>query len=461
MDGMDIQGNWVATVLIDSYHEKDPRKNYERCKEAELIIDHTLKNTTGDGVILFPAGWFHTGGEEEDQNGKKLKNCYNKIFTYLSPLLKHPDRRIIACIGIDGQCPGIENGADCYDKDQVAFAFDGWQWVAIGRKYHRNRKAGENDSNVNAAEGYNELEDGYPRIFSLNGKKYYLAVCNDIFGPNQRKGKYGNNPGADAVLNFIHRFTKSSSLGRFQNGPKYCSILWKCPVYSAPIFINRYKPIPENAWPSAFIYDPATNNSFSIDADLIPKLEMGGEMKENDVQIRIYYHNTAPTFGKSSLHRETKAEKSLKSENWSENSFIENLKCKKIPLASVLSAQELIRWSRSYGLNLGEKTKNKSFIPFLPVSKTVSYQIFGISTNGDIIFQFKYLYNYSQFLNPSNRAKLIEILNKVAGMNLDRASIEEENFPKRPLGLLDSKKAMDSFLFAIEWFFRTVSIAEG
>jgi len=459
MDQVNIQRNWVATVLIDSYHEKDPGKNSERCKEAQLIIEHTVKNTTGDGVILFPAGWFHTGGEEEGENGEKLKKCYNKIFTSLSPLLKHPDRRIIGCIGIDGQCPGIENGADCFDKDQIAFAFDESQWVAIGRKYHLNRKAKENKSNVKAAEGYNELEDGYPRIFSLNGKKYYLAVCNDIFGPNQRKRKYEKNPGVDAVLNLIHRFTKSSGLGRFQNGPKYCSILWKCPVYSAPIFINRYKPIPEYAWPSAFIYDPAMDDSHSIEPNLISKMEMGGELKENDIQIRIYYHDTAPDFGKSPSHRETKAEKSLKSENWSENAFIENLKNKEIPLASILSAQEIIRWSRSYGLNLGEKTKNKSFIPFLPVSKTVSYQIFGISTHGEIVFQFKYLKNYTQFLNPGNRAKLIELLNKVQGMDLDQESIEEGNFPKQPLSLLNSKEAMDSFLLAIEWFFRTVRTA--
>ena len=143
-------------------------------------------------------------------------------------------------------------------KDQIALAVDRNGIIAEARKFHPT--TGEKSTTV-LANDYLSKENGKSRNFELNGKKFYLAVCYDLYGIRQRNLR---NPGVDGVLNLIHQFTArcqceteickcgsaSGDVYWAKNGMAGASVNWKCPVYGSVIFYGRK--IPER-WPSGVL----------------------------------------------------------------------------------------------------------------------------------------------------------------------------------------------------------------
>ena len=72
--------------------------------------------------------------------------------------------------------------------------------LAAGRKFYPTEVE---KPRIKRASSFLEKEYGCERIFTAVNKKFYMAVCYDIFGINKIKGK---NPEVDAVLNLVHRF---------------------------------------------------------------------------------------------------------------------------------------------------------------------------------------------------------------------------------------------------------------
>lgn len=300
MDLSRNSNNWIATVLINSDHEKDPEKNPDRKQEMARIIRVIIQKCSGDGVILFPAGWIHTAE-------KSPRSYYNELKDEIITILERHPAHVIICIGIDGSWHKDPDETSYWDRDQIALAIDHIGIQAIARKFHRTveerlkTKAGI--SRVEPAQFYDSRgkEDGMDRIFELNNIKYYLAVCYDGYA-HQENSKYWKNPGIDVVLNLIHRFPnkgEGSGIGRqVFCGFKGISEMWDCPVFGSAIFINR----PIKDWPSA-AYWPFKNNEkiqacynnvvISSDENIPPENEIEScpvKTNELEVKIRIFYN---------------------------------------------------------------------------------------------------------------------------------------------------------------------------
>ena len=89
----DLNG-WVATVVLQSDIDKD-YSNDDRMGELRTIVDHIAKETSGDGVILFPGGWFYTNEEEP-------RTKYKWVEEQIRDILEGVEAHIIVCIGTDG-----------------------------------------------------------------------------------------------------------------------------------------------------------------------------------------------------------------------------------------------------------------------------------------------------------------------------------------------------------------------
>lgn len=87
------------------------------------IISSLSTQVSGDGIILFPGGWFH--------NGKKpAKSLLPFIETSITPELQKISAHIIVSFGVDGS---LDDGG--YDGDQVAVVIDKNGIIAAGRKF--------------------------------------------------------------------------------------------------------------------------------------------------------------------------------------------------------------------------------------------------------------------------------------------------------------------------------------
>jgi hypothetical protein len=85
---------WVATVVLQSDSDKD-YSNEDRMGELRTIVNHIAKETSGDGVILFPGGWFYT-------DEKEPRTIYKRVEPQIKDILEKMEEHIIVCIGIDG-----------------------------------------------------------------------------------------------------------------------------------------------------------------------------------------------------------------------------------------------------------------------------------------------------------------------------------------------------------------------
>ena len=239
-----IKSNWLATVLLRSNARFGKTDNDIRRKVLEDILNETLRRTRGNGVILFPGGYFNSGK-------KKANAIFNLATNRLKKELRKINRNIVVCIGVDGRI-GRGYPRD-YPKDQLSIAVSRKGIIAIGRKF--NPIEDEKDK-ISSASTYQSLENGKSRIFSLNGKRFFLAVCYDIFGLKQLP-----NPGVNIILNAIHQFTPickckgeickcgaaSGDVDFARKGLAGASKVWNCPVFGSVVFFNRNIP---PRWPS-------------------------------------------------------------------------------------------------------------------------------------------------------------------------------------------------------------------
>ena len=92
----DLNG-WVATVTLQS-NDKDYSHD-GRMAALSKIVDRISKKTSGDGVILFPGGWFYT-------DEKEPRTIYTRVEPQIKDILGAVEENIIVCIGIDGSVRG-------------------------------------------------------------------------------------------------------------------------------------------------------------------------------------------------------------------------------------------------------------------------------------------------------------------------------------------------------------------
>lgn len=283
-----LDTDFVATVLLASrlkgpewgpVQEKDPALNRMRMAELVQVLERTIARTAGDGVVLFPGGWFHSG---EDPAG----TLYHWVGDAITKVLSGTARKIVVAIGIDGSFDRPID-EDPYDGDQIALAVDRTGIIAAGRKFY---PGDDEAAYIRVAPGYLAEEAGKTRTFELNGVTYFLFECNDIKAPYHDTGKYPN-PGVQVGLNLIHRiYEKGQPLSQENNfacifGAR-TSYEWNVPVFLVPIFFRSSVPAD---WPSGVFcprptlyripYDEIRLSYTSLDSILL---------KEGYADVRVF-----------------------------------------------------------------------------------------------------------------------------------------------------------------------------
>ena len=237
-------------------------------------MDRISEETEGDGVILFPGGWFSAGS-------RNARIIYGWAEKNVKDVLKRSNRNLIACVGIDGR------ETDEWAKDQIGAAISRKGIIAIGRKFH---PAPSEKEYVKLAPDHLYKEEGYSRIFELNGKKYFLCACYDSFG---LKHKGISNFGIDVVLDLVHGFFPKGEGGSgdvyfakhgFAGGSKH----WSCPFFGAAVFFDRKVPA---RWPSGVIWNKGNKSTQKWrydDNTMKPVNEFKLKIKEGNALVRIY-----------------------------------------------------------------------------------------------------------------------------------------------------------------------------
>ena len=280
-----IKNNWLATVVLRSDGRFGQTDNNSRQKVSKEILNEMLKRTNGNGVILFPGGYFNSGK-------KKANVVFNFVAKPLKEKLRKINRNIIVCLGVDG---GMGKGyPKDYPKDQLALAVSKKGIIAIGRKFNPIE---DEENKIYSASNYRSLEVGKSRIFSLNGRRFFLAVCYDIFGVKQLP-----NPGVDIILNVIHQFTPrckckgkkcncgaaSGDVDFARKGLAGASKAWNSPVFGSVVFFNRSIP---QKWPSGVYWNQGNKSVQKWQYKNNPiKTEDKFELliKEGVASVRIY-----------------------------------------------------------------------------------------------------------------------------------------------------------------------------
>jgi hypothetical protein len=242
--------NWISTVILKL--ERGHCYSEEISKEINFqilsnVISDILNEVEGDGIILFPAGLINTGNDRA--------KVYREIVRYITPLLKKEKRKVFVCIGIVG------DKKDGLYGDQIALAIDKNGIQAAGKKFCLTKKE---KGYVTPADNYLVGEDGFSRTFALNGVRYYLSVCYDIFG--LKEGGI-ENKNTDVILNLVHCFCpkgrkdmECEEKSGVSSGDSYyarhgfggASKKWACPVFGAAVFFGRK--VPEK-WPSGVMWN--------------------------------------------------------------------------------------------------------------------------------------------------------------------------------------------------------------
>jgi len=273
-----IEGDFIATVILQS---NGNASNEDRRRVLLEVVEKVVDVTNSDGIILFPGGYYSAGLREA-----------NAIFTSVEKetreKLARIRRNIIVCLGIDGRIGK-------YATEQMAIAVGKDGVKAIGRKF---RAAPQEKGHVDLASDYLSEEQGYPRIFSLNGRHYFLAACYDTFGITKDNL---TNPGVDVVLDFVHGFypprkrdtsrgdkSMSGDVDFARKGFAGASKQWACPVFGSTVFFNR--PIPER-WPSGVYWNQGSKSTkrWKYDDNPVKKLRsLSYDIPEGKVLIRIY-----------------------------------------------------------------------------------------------------------------------------------------------------------------------------
>jgi hypothetical protein len=264
-------GSWVATVVLQSNGEYS---NSDRLYVLSKVIDLVEEDTKGDGVILFPGGWFSAGNQS-------AQTLYNWVEEQVGRILIKKDRNLIACLGIDGR------ETSEWAKDQIGVAISKRGIMALGRKFH---PAPDEKGYVDLANDHLAKEEGKTRVFELGGRKYFICACYDSFGIKQRGIP---NFGIDVVLDLVHGFypkgeSSSGDVYFAKHGFAGASKEWDCLVFGAAVFFNRK--IPER-WPSGVYWNQGNKSTQKWryeDNPIKPKAELKLDIKEGMALVRIF-----------------------------------------------------------------------------------------------------------------------------------------------------------------------------
>ena len=262
--------SWVATVILQS-NEKYSKD--ERLKVLSQIVDLVAKETDGDGVILFPGGWFNA-------NKQEARSLYKWVEKNVRDLLGRNERNIVVCMGIDGRVTQ-------HAKDQIGIAISKKGIEAIGRKFCA---APGEKGHVELAKDHLSKEENKSRVFELNGRKYFLCACYDCFGI--RKRGIPNNFGINVILDLVHGFGGGYGKGHpyfAKHGFARTSRHWKCSVFGAAVFFHPIKP---KNWPSGVYWNKGNKNIRKWKYEDNPikpiKIKELPNIKEGIASIRIY-----------------------------------------------------------------------------------------------------------------------------------------------------------------------------
>lgn len=261
---------WVATVILQS---NGSYSNHDRLSVLAQIVDSVTTVTEGEGVILFPGGWF-TAGEQEAREVCKWAE------QHVRDILAEKDRDIIISLGIDGRVTQ-------YARDQIGIAINHTGIIAMGRKFH---PAPIEKGYVELASDHLSNEENKSRVFSLSGRNYYLCVCYDSFGIRQRAI---SNFGIDVILDLVHGFYPKGEGGSgdvyfAKHGFAGASKQWSCLVFGAAVFFRRK--IPEH-WPSGVYWTQGAKSTQEWryeDNPIKPKVISKLSVKEGIALIKIY-----------------------------------------------------------------------------------------------------------------------------------------------------------------------------
>jgi len=264
---------WIAVVVLQSNGDYD---NNSRLVVLERACEAVAEHTQGDGVILFPAGWFRAGRQQ-------ARRLYPWLEEHVPAILKRWNRRLIACVGVDGRI----RPNDDIRRDQIAVAIGPEGIVALGRKF--SPAPGEEDIQL-AASPLAE-EDGRQRIFELNGVRYFLCLCYDVFGVRKMAVPYPD-PGVQVILDLAHSFSpkgEGSGASYFaRHGFAGASREWRCPVFGTAVFFDRRIP-PD--WPSGVYWNQGAKSTQKWcydDNPLRPVDERRIEVPEGLALLRFY-----------------------------------------------------------------------------------------------------------------------------------------------------------------------------
>jgi len=229
---------FLATVTLESNSDKNREKNEDRLASALAIADRVASSIPGDCVILFPGGWLHTGGEPAD-------SIIPSVTAPMRDRLAAYPNDLVLAFGIDGLMT-----AEGFDRDQLGLAVGRQGLLALGRKFYLS--GGDELGDVIKAKSHLAPEQGYNRVFALNGRRFFIAVCYDIKGPDALRLP---NPGIDIVLNMVHYFfpppprqekrdpnAEKPLSGVSDNVRKLvagASKQWECPAFATATFVNR------------------------------------------------------------------------------------------------------------------------------------------------------------------------------------------------------------------------------
>jgi hypothetical protein len=266
--------SWVATVILQS---NGKYSNDERLTVLSQIVDLVTKEMDGDGVILFPGGWFNV-------NKQEARNLYKWVERNMQDILSKKERNIIVSLGIDGR-------VDQYAKDQIGIAISKMGIEAIGRKFHPAPP--EKGHDVELAKDHLSREKNKSRVFDLNGRKYFLCVCYDSFGIRQKRIP---NFGIDVILDLVHGFHPKGKDGSgdvyfAKHGFAGASKEWGCLTFGAAVFFNRKIP---KRWPSGVYWNQGSKSTQKWrykDNPIKPKVEFEPSelsIKEGSALVRIY-----------------------------------------------------------------------------------------------------------------------------------------------------------------------------
>jgi len=238
-----MKDDFIATAAIQSTGY--PGKKEARMELLSAVIKQLENMEDSHGVILFPAGYFNAGQQE-------TSTILQRVEEEIRGKLAKIERSIIVCVGIDGNIE--ENLA----KDQLALAVNKGGISAMARKFYPAK--GEKGK-IHRASNHLSEEQGYPRIFSLNTRRYYIAVCYDVFGIK----KLQKNPEVkvNVILNCVHGFYPpkqgAAGISLFtRHGFAGASKRWGCPVFGTAVFFNRSVP---KDWPTGVYWNQGSKST--------------------------------------------------------------------------------------------------------------------------------------------------------------------------------------------------------